>query len=648
MKTESDQLRSSLRESNTKLITQESQIERFSKELKQKKEQITWLQEQFTLKKKEAESTTIKLQETLQKYHQKHEEAEQLKTELKNAQHELSRNLAAQEQMKLHHSRLQSEKESELRHLGQELASKTEALHLLEISAANSQQLSEEQKRFLADAAQSEHLQKKINELKIELTRVNEKLTEFQNLADTLSHQKTELEEHLRDYEQIKEERNRLATGIEVNRKLKSENLELKSDRDRMQCMINELQLDRDRDEKRIQHLSKELDCVVQNSDAYEQSSNRVKCELQQKDQELHGIRAAYVKLEEENQKLYNHVDYAEKEIVMAKEAINAKQGILDNERAMGAGERKVHESLGQLVHSLKTNLADSRRQISELTSKDKRAADAIAALEKKLKVKENEHLESQSYHQHLKKKLQASEGEVRLLQQTLSGTKAKLDTYKNQVGNLRDEMAATERSNGDSRSSMREALDPQRLQERIKFLEAELISERNSHTVTKQLLIREGETHKFKIFNSCILRTPGSTHVSTPYPRAGSSFRFSYARPGDRASHGTGETPFLPPGQDGESALTPLSAGEVPTEGDHSSSVVTIDPRAIPAKDVPKDPPPVLTPVHETDAVSEVDDGAMEVDHETTVDKMSMKFSTPGPRAFHDEAQYSQRQYQY
>eukprot|EP00210_Caulerpa_lentillifera_P007231 g6918.t1 len=83
MKTESDQLRSSLRESNTKLITQESQIECFSKELKQKKEQITWLQEQFTLKKKEAESTTIRLQETLQKYHQKHEEAEQLKTELK-------------------------------------------------------------------------------------------------------------------------------------------------------------------------------------------------------------------------------------------------------------------------------------------------------------------------------------------------------------------------------------------------------------------------------------------------------------------------------------------------------------------------------------------------------------------------------------
>lgn len=163
----------------------------------------------------------------------------------------------------------------------------------------------------------------------------------------------------------------------------------------------------------------------------------------------------------------------------------------------MGAGERKVHDSLGQLVQSLKSDLAESRRQISELSSKDKRAADAVAALEKKLKQKENDHVQTQSNMQHLQKKLQASEGEVHLLQRTLSGTKAKLDAYKNRVGNLKDEMAASERNSGEGKSVVREAVDPQRLQERIKFLEAELVAERNSHTVTKQLLIREGETRK-------------------------------------------------------------------------------------------------------------------------------------------------------
>lgn len=52
-------------------------------ELKQKKEIIPWLEEQLTFKKKELETTAVKHQETLQKYHQKHEEAERLKTELK-------------------------------------------------------------------------------------------------------------------------------------------------------------------------------------------------------------------------------------------------------------------------------------------------------------------------------------------------------------------------------------------------------------------------------------------------------------------------------------------------------------------------------------------------------------------------------------
>lgn len=102
-----------------------------------------------------------------------------------------------------------------------------------------------------------------------------------------------------------------------------------------------------------------------------------------------------------------------------------------------------------------------------------------------------------------------------------------------------------------------------------------------------------------------------------------------------------------MPSGQDGENSLTPLmSADEGPTEGDHGSSVVTIDPRAIPAKEVPsKDQPPALTPVHETDAVSEIDDGAMDVDQETAGHKSSVKFSTPGPRVFLKEEQYSNRQ---
>lgn len=58
-------------------------------ELKQKKEHIPWLEEQLTVKKKELEATSAKYQETLQKYHQKNEEAEHLKSELKVLFHPL-------------------------------------------------------------------------------------------------------------------------------------------------------------------------------------------------------------------------------------------------------------------------------------------------------------------------------------------------------------------------------------------------------------------------------------------------------------------------------------------------------------------------------------------------------------------------------
>lgn len=228
--------------------------------------------------------------------------------------------------MKLLNARMQSEKEAELRLLGQELASKNEALRILEMSSTNSQQLNEEQKRFLADAARSEHLQKKLNEQKTELMKLNERLTEFQNLAEELTNQKRELEDRLRDYDQIKDERTRLAASLEENRKLLSHYSELEAEHHRLQVVIKDKELERDRHQERVQHLSQELERTLHKADADAQLSNRVKCELQQKDQELHGIRAAYTKLEEENQKLYNHVDYAEKQIVMAKDAINAKQ----------------------------------------------------------------------------------------------------------------------------------------------------------------------------------------------------------------------------------------------------------------------------------------------------------------------------------
>ena len=73
-------------------------------------------------------------------------------------------------------------------------------------------------------------------------------------------------------------------------------------------------------------------------------------------------------------------------------------------------GDRKQQESMGRLVQGLRSELETSRRQITDLTIKDSKAADAILALERKVESMRTETTQLQAQNTNLNKDLKSSQ----------------------------------------------------------------------------------------------------------------------------------------------------------------------------------------------------------------------------------------------
>ena len=179
-------------------------------------------------------------------------------------------------------------------------------------------------------------------------------------------------------------------------------------------------------------------------------------------------------------------------------------------------GDRKQQESMGRLVQGLRSELETSRRQITDLTIKDSKAADAILALERKAESMRTEAAQLQAQNANLNKDLKSSQVgsttdrtaplrdllqvEVLRVQQELNAMTEKMVLYKNRLSTLRKEMSEYEKNaqeRGSHGSRLAKPPEYYALQERVQMLEEEIVAERNSHSITKNMLRQESEHRK-------------------------------------------------------------------------------------------------------------------------------------------------------
>ena len=198
-----------------------------------------------------------------------------------------------------------------------------------------------------------------------------------------------------------------------------------------------------------------------------------------------------------------------------------------------------------------------------------------------------------------------------------------KMSLYKSRLSSLRKEMSDHEKNaqeQGGHGSRLAKSPEYYALQERVQMLEEEIVAERNSHSITKNMLRQESEHRKMLVTGDwgdqiCLSMSlgaaqSGTTHVSTPFPVPGSSFRFSYCR-GDQASL-ENETPSLTLGS------RSMSERKVSWPTDATAKVENITSKEKHS----------LSPVDEGQQKREIDEGAMDVDDFD----VSLRFATPGP----------------
>lgn len=77
---------------------------------------------------------------------------------------------------------------------------------------------------------------------------------------------------------------------------------------------------------EQIRSLILQLEEKTLKRDGFQATAERLHAEVQTKEQELAGIRAICQRLQDENNKLYEHVAYSSEQLNRAKEAIDAKQ----------------------------------------------------------------------------------------------------------------------------------------------------------------------------------------------------------------------------------------------------------------------------------------------------------------------------------